>query len=36
MISAHHVINRILNLHFLSYMASYDVAGTIHQSLRRG
>jgi len=34
--SARHVIKCILNPHFLSYMASYDVASTIHQSLIRG
>jgi len=34
--SAHHVIKRILNVRFLSSMASYDVAKTIHQSLTIG
>jgi hypothetical protein len=29
---ARHVIKRIWNPRFLSYMASYDVASTIHQS----
>jgi len=35
-VRARHVIKRILNLHFLSQTASYDVASTIHQTLRPG
>jgi len=34
--SARHVIKRNLNPRFLSWMASYDVASTIHQSLEVG
>jgi hypothetical protein len=33
--NARHVIKRVLNPHLLSYMTFYDVASTIHQSLRR-
>ena len=35
MYSARHVIKRILNPRFLSQMTFYDVASTIHQSLRK-
>jgi len=31
--SARHVITRILNPRFLSHMAFYDLASTVHQSL---
>ena len=34
--SARHVIKTILNPRFLSQMASYDVASTIHESLQVG
>ena len=34
--SARHVIKRMLNPRFLSYMTCYDVASTMHQSLLRG
>ena len=34
--SARHVITRNVNPHLLSQMASYDVAGTVHQSLPWG
>jgi len=34
--SAGHVIKRILDLSCLSYMTSYDVARTFHESLRFG
>ena len=34
--SARHIIKRILNPRFLRQMTSYDVASTIHQSLRGG
>ena len=34
--SARHVIQRLVNPRFLSQMASYDVASTIHQSLGPG
>jgi len=34
--SARHVITRVMNPRLLGYMASYDVASTIHQSLDAG
>jgi len=36
MVSARHVIERIVYPCFLSLMASYDVVSTVHQSLGSG